>query len=184
MVVGLAAAFFVVFFAVAMTTSPPFWWVCRRRADSAQLSLVEPPISWWQQPFMRIPIDREIALSVRDAIRDAGIPVVAVSYGANDPASAVFPMDWAVLIPAHFMGGRAEPQIPVAVVTPARDLSDDAHVRAGRAIGESAAASRKRTARETSVCTARASPAPPAVSASEAAVTSLKPWACRHRASA
>src|SRR5256886_1595397 len=103
-------------------------------------------VQWGSPISMRIPIDREIALSIRDAIREPGIPVVAVSYGANDPASAVFPMDWAVLIPAHFMGGRAEPQIPVAVVTPARDLSDDAHVRAGRAIGESAAASRKRIA--------------------------------------
>src|SRR5438105_335488 len=98
-------------------------------------------VQWGSPISMRIPIDREIALSVRDAIRDAGIPVVAVSYGANDPATAVFPMDWAVLIPAHFMGGRAEPQIPVPVVTPARDLSDDAHVRPGRALGEAAAES-------------------------------------------
>src|SRR5438309_1498032 len=103
-------------------------------------------VQWGSPISLRIAVDRELSLVVRDAIRDAGIPVVAVSYGANDPASAVFPMDWAVLIPAHFMGGRAEPQIPVAIVTPARDLSDDAHVRAGRAIGESAAASRKRIA--------------------------------------
>jgi len=103
-------------------------------------------VQWGSPISMRIPIDREIALSVRDAIREAGIPVVAVSYGANDPASAVFPMDWAVLIPAHFMGGRTDPQIPVAVVAPARDLSDDVHVRAGRVIGEAAAASRKRIA--------------------------------------
>src|SRR5256884_3924734 len=52
-------------------------------------------VQWGSAISMRIPIDREIALSVRDAIRDAGIPVVAVSYGANDPASAVFPLDWA-----------------------------------------------------------------------------------------
>jgi aromatic ring-opening dioxygenase LigB subunit len=91
-------------------------------------------------------VDHEIALSVRDSIRREGIPVAAVSYGANDPASAVFPMDWAVLIPAHFMGGRTEPQVPVVVVAPARDLSDEAHVRAGRAIGRAAAASRKRIA--------------------------------------
>jgi len=101
----------------------------------------------WGSPIaLRIPIDRELSLSVRDSIRENGIPVVAVSYGANDPASAVFPMDWAVLVPAHFMGGRSEPQVPVAVVAPARDLSDDAHVRAGQAIGRAAAASRKRIA--------------------------------------
>ena len=101
----------------------------------------------WGTPIsLRIAVDREMALSVRDTIRQEGIPVVAVSYGANDPAAAVFPMDWAVQVPAHFMGGRSEPQVPVVVVAPARDLSDDTHVRAGRAIGGAAAASRKRIA--------------------------------------
>src|SRR5438874_7180297 len=103
-------------------------------------------VQWGSAISLRMPVDRELALAVRDAIREAGISVVAVSYGANDPASAVFPMDWAVLIPAHFMGGRTEPQIPVAVIAPARDLSDGVHVRAGRAIGEAAAASPKRIA--------------------------------------
>jgi aromatic ring-opening dioxygenase LigB subunit len=103
-------------------------------------------VQWGSPISLRVPVERQLALSVRDAIRDAGIPVVAVSYGANDPATAVFPMDWAVLIPAHFMGGRSAPQVPVAVVAPARDLSDDVHIRAGQAIGRAAAASRKRVA--------------------------------------
>lgn len=103
-------------------------------------------VQWGSPIALRIPVDRELSLSVRDAMRDDGIPVVAVSYGANDPVSAVFPMDWAVLVPAHFMGGRSDPQVPVAVVAPARDLSDDVHVRAGQAIGRAAAASRKRIA--------------------------------------
>ncbi|TMF65291.1 MAG: extradiol ring-cleavage dioxygenase [Chloroflexi bacterium] len=103
-------------------------------------------VQWGSAISLRIPVDRELALAVRDAIREDGVPVVAVSYGANDPASAVFPMDWAVLIPAHFMGGRTEPQVPVAIVAPARDLSDEVHVRAGRSIGRAAAASQKRVA--------------------------------------
>jgi aromatic ring-opening dioxygenase LigB subunit len=103
-------------------------------------------LQWGNPISMQIPIDRELALSIRDAIREAGIPVVAASYGGNDPVTAVFPMDWAVLIPAHFMGGRSAPPVPVAVVAPARDLADDMHVRAGQAIGRAAAASRKRVA--------------------------------------
>jgi aromatic ring-opening dioxygenase LigB subunit len=103
-------------------------------------------VQWGNPISMHLPIDRELALSVRDAIRAAGIPVVAVSYGGNDPITAVFPMDWAVLIPTHFMGGRSAPQVPVAVVAPARDLADDVHLRAGEAIGRAAAASRKRVA--------------------------------------
>lgn len=103
-------------------------------------------VQWGSSISLRIPVDREVALSVRDALRQDGIPVVGVSYGANDPTTAVFPMDWAVLIPAHFMGGRSDPQVPVAVVAPARDLPDDVHVRAGKAIGRAAAMSRKRIA--------------------------------------
>ena len=103
-------------------------------------------VQWGSPISMRLPVDRGLALSLRDAIRDAGIPVAAVSYGANDTAAAVAPMDWAVLIPAHFMGGRAEPPVPVVVVAPARDLADEAHVRAGAAIARAADASGKRVA--------------------------------------
>lgn len=103
-------------------------------------------VQWGSPISLRIPIDREVALSVRDAIRDDGIPVVGVSYGANDPTTSVFPMDWAILIPSHFMGGRTDPQVPVVVVAPARDLPDEVHVRAGKAIGRAAAKSRKRIA--------------------------------------
>ena len=103
-------------------------------------------LQWGDPISMRLPVDREISMRVRDAIRAAGIPIVAVSYGGNDPVSAVFPMDWAVLIPAHFMGGRSDPQVPVAVVAPARDLADEVHVRSGEAIARAAAASPKRVA--------------------------------------
>src|SRR5207249_2855919 len=103
-------------------------------------------VQWGSPISLRVPVDRELALSVRDAIREDGIPVVAVSYGANDPTTAVFPMDWAVLVPAHFMGGRTDPQVPLVVVAPARDLLDDIHVRAGEAIARAAAASPKRVA--------------------------------------
>src|SRR5256885_12448735 len=104
-------------------------------------------LSQWGSPIaMRVPVDRDLAIAVRDTIRAAGIPVVAVSYGANDPAASVAPMDWAVLVPAHFMGGRTDPQVPVVVVAPARDLPDDVHVRAGEAIARVAAASSKRVA--------------------------------------
>jgi aromatic ring-opening dioxygenase LigB subunit len=101
---------------------------------------------WGSSLSLRVPVDRDLALGVRDAIRAAGIPVVAVSYGANDPAASTHPLDWAVLIPAWFMGGRSEPQVPVVAVAPARDLPDDAHVRAGAALARAADRSGKRVA--------------------------------------
>jgi len=104
-------------------------------------------LAQWGSPIaMRVGVDRELARAVHDRIREAGVPVVYVSYGANDPASAVAPMDWAVQIPIHFMGGRTDPQVPVVVVAPARDRPDEEHVRAGTAIARAASGSSKRVA--------------------------------------
>ena len=88
-------------------------------------------------------VDREVARAVLDAMRGAGIPTVAVSYGGNDQPSAVTPMDWATQIPIHFMG---RDRLPIVMIAPARDLSWDAHLDAGRAIASVASASGKRVA--------------------------------------
>jgi aromatic ring-opening dioxygenase LigB subunit len=55
-------------------------------------------------------------------------------------------MDWGVLIPLWFMGGRSDPQVPTVVVSPARDRPIEEHVRAGRALARAAAGSGKRVA--------------------------------------
>ena len=95
---------------------------------------------------LRIATDRPLAQAIRDGIAAAGIRVAAVSYGANDAAASTFPMDWAVLVPLWFMGGRADPPVRTVVVAPARDLPYESHVAAGRAIAQSAAASGARVA--------------------------------------
>lgn len=69
------------------------------------------------------------------------LPVVAVSYGGNDPATASMPMDWATLIPLWFMGGR-----PVVVCIPCREQPAAAHIEFGAACAVAAAASGLRTA--------------------------------------
>lgn len=95
---------------------------------------------------LRVPVDREFAIAVAVAVGEAGVPIVAVSYGANDTAAAVFPMDWGTQVPLHFMGGRDDPPKPIVMIAPARDLPWDAHVTAGRAIAKAADASGKRVA--------------------------------------
>jgi aromatic ring-opening dioxygenase LigB subunit len=95
---------------------------------------------------LKIAVDRPLALAIRDAIEAEGIPVAGVSYGANDAAAASFPMDWAVLVPLWFMGGRSAPPVRTVVVAPARDLPYERHVAAGRAIAKAAAASGERVA--------------------------------------
>ena len=99
-------------------------------------------------PAVRLscPIDLELAAGVVTALHDDGIPVVGASFGANDPGAASAPMDWGVLIPVWAMGGRAEPPVPLVVVSPARDLSPVQHVRAGGAIARAAEQSGKRVA--------------------------------------
>jgi aromatic ring-opening dioxygenase LigB subunit len=95
---------------------------------------------------MRVPVDREMAITLTAAVGAAGVPIAAVSYGANDTAVAVFPMDWGIQVPLHFMGGRDDPPKPIVMIAPARDLSWDMHVAAGRAIATAAEASGKRAA--------------------------------------
>jgi aromatic ring-opening dioxygenase LigB subunit len=95
---------------------------------------------------LRLAVDRPFALAIRDAIAAEGIPVAGVSYGANDAAAANFPMDWAVLVPLWFMGGRTDPPVQTVVVAPARDLPYERHVAAGKAVAKAAAASTKRVA--------------------------------------
>ena len=92
------------------------------------------------------PTELTLAWLVLKSMASAGVPAAGVSFGGNDPAEAVAPMDWGVLIPLWFMGGRADPPVPLVVVTPSRDLSAVDHVKAGTAIAEAAAASGLRVA--------------------------------------
>ncbi|MDQ6906532.1 MAG: extradiol ring-cleavage dioxygenase [Chloroflexota bacterium] len=95
---------------------------------------------------LRCPTDRALARAAIDTLNAANIPAVGISYGGNDAAGATAPMDWGVLIPLWFMGGRTEPQVPVVVISPARDMSPADHVRAGTALAAMATASGKRVA--------------------------------------
>jgi len=93
-----------------------------------------------------VPGDAALAWQVLEALISDNLPAVGVSFGSNDPSSAVAPMDWGVLIPLWFMGGRQDPPLPVVVMAPARDLSAAEHVRAGAAVASAAAASGRRVA--------------------------------------
>lgn len=84
-------------------------------------------LAQWEHP--EITLEREVDRELAAAILARLEPAVGVSYGGNDPAEAVMPLDWGALIPLAFL-----PEVPVVVVSPARDLPLDAHVRAGEAI--------------------------------------------------
>jgi aromatic ring-opening dioxygenase LigB subunit len=88
-------------------------------------------LAQWERPDVELErtADRELAAAALEGLRDAGLPVVGVSFGGNDPSEALMPMDWGTLIPIAFL-----PETPVVVVSPARDRPLEEHVRAGAAI--------------------------------------------------
>ena len=93
-----------------------------------------------------VPIDLELATQLVVALHDADIPVVGVSFGGNDPATATAPLDWGALIPLWVMGGRRDPQVPAVVGSPARDRPFEEHVHAGEVLARAVEASPKRIA--------------------------------------
>ncbi len=105
-----------------------------------RLNGVTPPIE------LDVPSDLNLAWGLLESMAAASLPAAAVSFGSNDPSTAVAPMDWGVLIPLWFMGGRHDPPLPAIIVTPARELSASDHVRAGAAIAAAAASSDHRVA--------------------------------------
>ena len=107
---------------------------------AGKLEGTAPPIE------LDLPTDTELAVGILQSLGAAGLPAAGVSFGSNDLALAVAPMDWGVVIPLWFMGGRHDPPLPIVVVTPARDLPPSDHVTAGAAIATVAAGTQRRVA--------------------------------------
>ena len=63
------------------------------------------------------------------ALLDAPLPILGVSYGGNDAATAEFPLDWGTGVPLDFVSAPR-----VVVVAPARDRPLEEHLRLGEAI--------------------------------------------------
>jgi aromatic ring-opening dioxygenase LigB subunit len=71
----------------------------------------------------------ETDLATVEALLEADLPVLGVSFGGNDPPTAEMPIDWGTEIPLTFM--RAP---KIVVVSPARDRPLEEHLRLGEAI--------------------------------------------------
>jgi aromatic ring-opening dioxygenase LigB subunit len=67
--------------------------------------------------------------AVAAALLEAPLPILSISYGGNDPATAEFPLDWGTEVPLTFMRAPS-----VVVVAPARDRPFEEHLRLGEAI--------------------------------------------------
>jgi aromatic ring-opening dioxygenase LigB subunit len=71
----------------------------------------------------------ETDAAVAAALLEAPLPILGVSYGGNDAATAEFPIDWGAEIPLNFVKAPK-----VVVVSPARDRPLEEHLQLGEAI--------------------------------------------------
>jgi len=110
--------------------------------ESAMAVIVAGALESDEPAPLRVPGERELALGCLETLHAGGVPSVGVSFGGNEAAEAVAPLDWGCSIPLWFMGGRCEPQVPIVVVSPARDLPPVEHVRAGRVLADATGARR------------------------------------------
>ena len=91
----------------------------------------------WGEPerTLQRPVDRRLAATLVSKARP--LSIVSISYGGNDASAATAPMDWGTQIPLSFL-----PELPVVVVSPARDRALAEHEALGRAIAAAAAETR------------------------------------------
>jgi aromatic ring-opening dioxygenase LigB subunit len=71
----------------------------------------------------------ETDTAVASALLEAPLPILGVSYGGNDAATAEFPLDWGTEVPLEFL---RPPR--VVVVAPARDRPLEEHLQLGQAL--------------------------------------------------
>jgi aromatic ring-opening dioxygenase LigB subunit len=76
------------------------------------------------------PGDPGLAAACLESLSEAGLPALGITFGSTAAGSSTMPLDWGALIPLWFM------RAPAVVVTPCRALSNEEHVRAGRALAE------------------------------------------------
>ena len=78
---------------------------------------------------LTVATDRALAEAVLGELRADRIPALAISFGSNAPELAEHPLDWGAHVPLFYL-----PRLPVVVLSPARELSLEEHVRAGAAL--------------------------------------------------
>lgn len=84
-------------------------------------------------------VDRDLATQLQQHVEAAHIPVAAVNFATSEGPLSSLPLDWGVIVPLYFM-----PEVPIVVVTPARDLPMTECVRFGEALLKTVELSGKR----------------------------------------
>ena len=72
--------------------------------------------------------DPELADACVAALQAAGLPALGLTFGTVASGGSTMPIDWGAGIPLTFL------RVPAVIVTPCRALSNQDHVRAGKAL--------------------------------------------------
>jgi aromatic ring-opening dioxygenase LigB subunit len=72
--------------------------------------------------------DPELADTCVNALQNAGLPALGLTFGTTAAGGSTMPVDWGAGIPLTFL------RVPAVIVTPCRALSNVDHVRAGEAL--------------------------------------------------
>jgi aromatic ring-opening dioxygenase LigB subunit len=80
--------------------------------------------------------DPELADACVNALREARLPAVGITFGSTVAGGSTMPIDWGAGIPLSFLRVRA------VVVTPCRALTNEQHVAAGAALAAATAGRR------------------------------------------
>jgi aromatic ring-opening dioxygenase LigB subunit len=96
--------------------------------------------------YVACPGDSALAEACIDALHEAGLPALGITFGSSGYASSTMPLDWGAVIPLWFMGGRAKPPVPAVVVSSSRDRTPVEHVAAGHALAQATRRSGRRVA--------------------------------------
>jgi aromatic ring-opening dioxygenase LigB subunit len=75
------------------------------------------------------------------SLLEAPLPILGVSYGGNDPATAEFPLDWGTEVPLTFMRPKR-----VVVISPARDRPLEDNLLLGQVLASNTVLQGKRVA--------------------------------------
>jgi aromatic ring-opening dioxygenase LigB subunit len=70
----------------------------------------------------------ELADACVSALLAAGLPALGLTFGTTAAGGSTMPVDWGAGIPLSFL------RLPAVIVTPCRALSNEDHVRAGKAL--------------------------------------------------
>src|SRR5436190_10672090 len=77
---------------------------------AGRLNGVTPPVG------LDLPCESELAWQVLESFGAASLPAAGVTFGTNEPGTAVAPMDRGGLTSRRFLGGRHDPPMPLLAV--------------------------------------------------------------------